>query len=80
MANLLTCLLSFSDNCLDVSFVKYAESFGAKGYRASTKEDFEAILKQALTEATDGPVLIDVPIDYKDNIKLGETILPDEFY
>ncbi|MGT2959505.1 acetolactate synthase AlsS [Streptococcus caballi] len=63
-----------------VDFVKYAESFGAKGYRVSTKEDFEAILKQALTEATDGPVLIDVPIDYKDNIKLGETILPDEFY
>ena len=22
----------------------------------------------------------DIPIDYKDNIKLGETILPDEFY
>lgn len=63
-----------------VDFVKYAESFGAKGYRASSKEDFDKVLKQALAESIDGPVLIDVPIDYKDNITLGETILPDEFY
>ena len=63
-----------------VDFVKYAESFGAKGYRASSKEEFEKVFKQALNETKNGPVLIDVPIDYKDNIKLGETILPDEFY
>lgn len=63
-----------------VDFVKYAESFGAKGYRATSKEDFAEILAQALLDADHGPVLIDVPIDYKDNIKLGETILPDEFY
>lgn len=63
-----------------VDFVKYAESFGAKGYRATSKEDFAETLAQALVDADQGPVLIDVPIDYKDNIKLGETILPDEFY
>ena len=63
-----------------VDFVKYAESFGAKGFRASSKESFEQLLQEALTEAQNGPVLIDVPIDYKDNISLGETILPDEFY
>ena len=39
-----------------------------------------AIVRQALQDSDNGPVLIDVPIDYKDNIKLGETILPDEFY
>ena len=43
-------------------------------------EGFEATFKKALAEAENGPVLIDIPIDYKDNIKLGETILPDEFY
>ena len=63
-----------------VDFVKYAESFGAKGYRATSKEEFASLLQEALAQAVDGPVLIDVPIDYKDNIKLGETILPDEFY
>lgn len=63
-----------------VDFVKYAESFGAKGYRVDSKDSFEETLKQALIDAENGPVLIDVPIDYKDNVILGETILPDEFY
>lgn len=63
-----------------VDFVKYAESFGAKGYRVDSKDSFEETLKLALIDAENGPVLIDVPIDYKDNVTLGETILPDEFY
>ncbi|HGI3972911.1 TPA: acetolactate synthase AlsS [Streptococcus agalactiae] len=63
-----------------VDFVKYAESFGAKGYCVDSKDSFEETLKQALIDAENGPVLIDVPIDYKDNVTLGETILPDEFY
>lgn len=63
-----------------VDFVKYAESFGAKGYRVDSKDSFEETLKEALIDAENGPVLIDVPIDYKDNVTLGETILPDEFY
>ncbi|HFU7303058.1 TPA: acetolactate synthase AlsS [Streptococcus agalactiae] len=63
-----------------VDFVKYVESFGAKGYRVDSKDSFEETLKQALIDAENGPVLIDVPIDYKDNVTLGETILPDEFY
>lgn len=63
-----------------VDFVKYAESFGAKGYRVDSKDSFEETLKQALIDSENGPVLIDVPIDYKDNVTLGETILPDEFY
>ncbi|HGD6038078.1 TPA: acetolactate synthase AlsS [Streptococcus agalactiae] len=63
-----------------VDFVKYAESFGAKGYRVDSKDSFEETLKQALIDAENGTVLIDVPIDYKDNVTLGETILPDEFY
>jgi acetolactate synthase-1/2/3 large subunit len=61
-----------------IDFVKYAEAMGAKGYRANNKTELETILKD-IPETT-GPVLIDIPIDYQDNIKLGETILPDEFY
>lgn len=63
-----------------VDFVTYAESFGAKGYRVSSKETFADVLAKALRESDKGPVLIDVPVDYQDNVKLGETILPDEFY
>lgn len=63
-----------------VDFVKYAESFGAKGYRVDSKDSFQATLRQALAEADQGPVLIDIPIDYKDNTALAETILPEEFY
>ncbi|MDR0298588.1 MAG: acetolactate synthase AlsS [Streptococcaceae bacterium] len=61
-----------------VDYVKYAESMGAKGYRANNKEELKKILSE-IPETT-GPVLIDIPVDYKDNIKLGETLLPDEFY
>lgn len=61
-----------------VDFVKYAEAFGAKGLRATTVAELEAAIKEGF--ATDGPVIIDIPIDYKDNKKLGETILPDQFY
>ncbi|GAB6689211.1 acetolactate synthase AlsS [Streptococcus uberis] len=64
----------------DVDFVKYAEAFGAKGYRVDSKESFKETLEQAFKESANGPVLIDIPIDYKDNGRLGETILPDEFY
>lgn len=64
----------------DVDFVKYSEAFGAKGYRVDSKESFKETLEQAIKESANGPVLIDIPIDYKDNGRLGETILPDEFY
>ena len=61
-----------------VDFVKYAEAFGVKGLRVTNVEE----LDKALTEGfeTEGPVIIDIPIDYRDNEKLGETILPDQFY
>ncbi len=42
-------------------FVKLAEAFGAKGYRATTKEEFETAFKAALAEG--GPVLIDAMIE-----------------
>ena len=59
-------------------FVKYAEAFGAKGIRATSVEELEKALEEGF--ATEGPVIIDIPIDYRDNEKLGETILPDQFY
>lgn len=61
-----------------VDFVKYAEAFGAKGLRATSKEGLLAAIDEGL--ATDGPVIIDVPVDYSDNAELGKTMLPDQFY
>lgn len=61
-----------------VDFMKYAEAFGAKGIRATSVEELEKALEEGF--ATEGPVIIDIPIDYRDNEKLGETILPDQFY
>ena len=49
-------------------FVKYAESFGAKGYRIQKTEDLIPTLKQAF--ADDTVVIIDCPVDYRENMKL----------
>lgn len=49
-------------------FVKYAESFGAKGYRVKRAQDLVPTLKQAL--ADDTVVIIDCPVDYAENMLL----------
>ena len=46
-------------------FIKVAEGFGAVGRRLEKTGDLEPMLREALT--ADGPVIIDVPIDYSDN-------------
>jgi acetolactate synthase-1/2/3 large subunit len=49
-------------------FVKYAESFGAKGYRVEKTADLLPTLKKAL--ADDVVAIIDCPVDYSENMKL----------
>ena len=49
-------------------FVKYAESFGAKGYRVERAEDLAPTLRQAFADNT--VVLIDCPVDYRENMLL----------
>ena len=49
-------------------FVKYAESFGAKGYRVERAADLLPTLKQAL--ADDVVAIVDCPVDYSENMKL----------
>jgi acetolactate synthase-1/2/3 large subunit len=53
----------------DYDIVSYAQSFGARGYRVETLEEFQTVLKQTLSD--DGPSLIDVPVDYSHNTELG---------
>ena len=51
-------------------FVKYAESFGAKGYRVESAADLLPTIQQAIKDDT--VVLIDCPVDYSENMKLTE--------
>jgi acetolactate synthase-1/2/3 large subunit len=53
-------------------FVKYAESFGAKGYRVESADALLPTLEQAIADNT--VVLIDCPVDYSENMKLTEKL------
>lgn len=53
-------------------FVKYAESFGAKGYRIERANDLVPTLKRALVDNT--VAIIDCPVDYSENMKLTEKL------
>ena len=53
-------------------FVKFAESFGAKGYRVQAADELVPTLKQAI--ADDTVVIIDCPVDYSENMKLTEKL------
>jgi acetolactate synthase-1/2/3 large subunit len=59
-----------------VDFVKLAESFGAKGLRVESADDLGKVLDEAFE--TKGPVVVDIPVDYSDNVKLGQSLLPDQ--
>src|SRR5918992_6369712 len=53
-------------------FVAYAQSFGVRGYRVERAEDVLPALESALQDKA--PSLIDCPIDYRENEKLGQAL------
>ena len=53
-------------------FVKYAESFGAKGYRVGAADELLPLLREAIAENT--VVVIDCPVDYSENMKLTQRL------
>ncbi|MFT6094758.1 MAG: acetolactate synthase-1/2/3 large subunit [Pseudohongiellaceae bacterium] len=53
-------------------FVKYAESFGAKGYRVKSADELLPTIRKAV--ADDTVVIIDVAVDYSENMKLTEKL------
>jgi acetolactate synthase-1/2/3 large subunit len=53
-------------------FVKYAESFGAKGYRIEKTADLLPTLKKALADEV--VAIIDCPVDYSENMKLTQRL------
>jgi len=49
-------------------FVKYAESYGAHGYRVTHVDEFAKLLEECLNKK--GVHVIEVPIDYSENVKV----------
>jgi acetolactate synthase-1/2/3 large subunit len=55
-----------------VDVVKLAESFGAHGLRINHSDDFLSVLNTA--HSLEGPVIVEVNIDYSDNAQLFESV------
>ena len=53
----------------------FAEAFGAQGLRIDTPEQIAPTLETAL--ALEGPVVIGIPVDYRDNHQLMEIVHPN---
>jgi acetolactate synthase-1/2/3 large subunit len=58
-----------------VDVVPFAESFGAKGLMIRKPDEIAPSLKKAL--AMEGPVVIGIPVDYRDNHRLMEIVHPN---
>lgn len=58
-----------------VDVVKYADAFGAHGMHIHTPDEIAPTLKKAL--ALQGPVLVGIPVDYRDNHRLMEGLHPN---
>ena len=52
--------------------MKYAESFGAKGYGISNADELLPVLKSALGD--DAVSVIACPVDYSENMELTEKL------
>ena len=53
-------------------FVKYAESFGARGYRVESADELRPTVERAI--ADNAVAVIDCPVDYSENMKLTEKL------
>jgi acetolactate synthase-1/2/3 large subunit len=53
-------------------FVAYARSFGIAGFRAATSAELYPTLMAALEH--DGPSVVEIPIDYRENLRLTERL------
>jgi acetolactate synthase I/II/III large subunit len=57
-----------------VDVVRFAEAFGAKGLRIGRPDEIGPTLRKALE--MHGPVLVAVPVDYRDNHRLMDIVHP----
>jgi acetolactate synthase I/II/III large subunit len=55
--------------------VGFAEALGARGLKIEHPEEVSSTLKKAL--AVPGPVIVGVPVDYRENHRLMENVHPE---
>ena len=60
----------------NVDIVKCAESFGATGLRVNKPADLTKVLSRAFN--IDGPVVVDVPVDYSNNKELAANLIDSQ--
>lgn len=60
----------------NVDIVKYAESFGATGLRVNEPADLTKVISQAFN--IDGPVVVDIPVDYSNNKELAANLIDSQ--
>lgn len=60
----------------DIDIVKFAEAAGAKGLRVESPDQLDAVLDEAF--ATDGPVVVEIPVDYSHNYELMSQLITTE--
>ena len=71
--------MGLSDFGLDFKnpdFIKYAEAYGAKGYRLSKTAELQPLIKECMEQG--GVHLIDVPVDYSMNHQLINEEIPQK--
>jgi catabolic acetolactate synthase len=58
-----------------VDFVKFANAFGARGYRVEDVRELEGVMREAL--AFEGVSLVDVRVDYAGNVELARHLIEE---
>jgi acetolactate synthase I/II/III large subunit len=61
-----------------IDYVKYAEAFGATGLMINKPDDIASVMKKAFD--TQGPVIVGVHVDYRDNKELFEMLQEDSIH
>ena len=61
-----------------IDTVKHAESYGALGLKVTSPQDLESVMKKAL--AAVGPVVVEIPIDYSENVDIAKALQPGIFH
>jgi acetolactate synthase-1/2/3 large subunit len=61
-----------------IDYIRYAEAFGATGLMIDKPDDIAPIMKKAFD--TQGPVIVGVHVDYRDNHKLFEMLHEDSIH
>jgi len=63
---------SFGVNFNNPDFVSLARAFGAEGYRIREAAELKKVLEMSFQHSR--PTIIDIPVDYQENIKLTEKL------